>query len=111
MSGAKYRAKGNRVERELVTLHRALGVHAERYPLSGASRFRESGHDIDIYLHGRDAAPAVAEVKARKNGAGWTVIERQLGSFDALFLKSNNKPPLVVLPWRMWARLLARVVR
>jgi hypothetical protein len=109
MSGARHRRKGDRIERELFALHRALGIHAERYPLSGASRFRNSGHDLDIYINGPDAAPAVAEVKARKNGAGWTVIERQLGSFDVLFLKSNNKPPLVVLPWRTWVALLAKV--
>ena len=69
----------------LSALHRALGVHAERYPLSGASRFRNSGHDLDLYINGPDTAPAVAECKARKNGAGLdAVIERQLGSFDAL---------------------------
>ena len=111
MSGARHRQKGDRIEREIVALHRALGIHAERYPLSGASRFRNSGHDLDLYINGPDAAPAVAEVKARKNGAGWTVIERQLGSFDALFLKSNNRPPLVVLPWRVWTDLLAKVRR
>jgi hypothetical protein len=111
MSGACHRRKGDRIEREIVALHRALGIHAERYPLSGASRFRNSGHDIDLYINGPDAAPAVAEVKARKNGAGWTIIERQLGSFDALFLKSNNRPPLVVLPWRVWTDLLAKVRR
>jgi hypothetical protein len=48
MSGARHRRKGDRVERELVQLHRDLVVHAERYPLSGASRFRGSGHDVDI---------------------------------------------------------------
>ena len=49
MSGARHRQKGNRIERELVQRHKDIGVHAERYPLSGASRFRGSGHDIDIY--------------------------------------------------------------
>jgi hypothetical protein len=67
MSGARHRRKGDRVEREIVQAHTALGVKAERYPLSGASRFRGSGHDIDIYAFGADEAPLVAEVKARKN--------------------------------------------
>ena len=40
MSGARHRRKGNRVERELVQLHKALGVHAERYPLSGGQNAR-----------------------------------------------------------------------
>jgi len=77
--GARYRRKGDRIERELVSLHKALGIHSERYPLSGASRFRGSGHDIDIYLFGRDAAPLVAEVKARKSGGGFVQLERWLG--------------------------------
>ena len=61
MSGGRAsRDKGNRAERELVDLHKALGCHAERYPLSGSSRFRGSGHDVDLYLFGRDDAPLVA---------------------------------------------------
>jgi|SRR6516162_2743036 Holliday junction resolvase len=106
VSGAKHRRKGNRVEREVVALHKQIGVHAERYPLSGASRFRNSGHDLDLYVRGRDEAPLVAEVKARKNGTGFTTLETWLGEYDALFLKRNNAEPLVVVPWRVWATLL-----
>ena len=109
--GARHRRKGDRVEREIIEAHRALGIHAERYPLSGASRFRGSGHDVDLYLFGRDGAPAVAEVKGRKNGAGFTTLERWLGEYDALFLRRNHSEPLIVLPWRIWARLLERVRR
>jgi hypothetical protein len=36
--------------------------------LAELGRFSGSGHDIDIYVSGRDNAPAVAEVKARKKG-------------------------------------------
>jgi Holliday junction resolvase len=111
MSGAKHRRKGNAVEREIANRHRDLGIHAERYPLSGASRFRGSGHDLDIYLFGKDEAPLVAEVKARKDGDGFVTLEKWLGEFDCLFLRRNNTDPLVVLPWRMWARLLERVQR
>jgi Holliday junction resolvase len=111
MSGAKHRQKGDRVERSIVEAHKAMGVHAERYPLSGASRFRGSGHDVDLYLYGRDAAPAVCEVKSRKTGEGFTTLEKWLGEFDALFLKRNNAEPFVVLPWRTWAQLLGKVKR
>jgi hypothetical protein len=89
----------------------ALGVHAERYPLSGASRFRGSGHDIDLYVFGRKAGPLVAEVKSRRDGAGFTTLERWLGDFDALFLRRNHADPLIVLPWRLWARIVERVRR
>jgi Holliday junction resolvase len=108
MSGARHRRKGDRIEREIVDRHKKLGTHAERYPLSGASRFRGSGHDIDLYVFGSDQAPIVAEVKGRKDGAGFTTLEKWLGEFDALFLRRNNADPLIVLPWRVWARLLER---
>jgi len=108
MSGAKHKRKGDRCEREIVDAHKALGVHAERYPQSGASRFRGTSHDFDIYAHGRDEAPFVAECKARKDGGGFVQLERWLNSYDALFLKRNHADPLVVLPWRVWALLLTR---
>lgn len=111
MSGARHRQKGDRCERELVERHKALGVHAERYPLSGASRFRGSGHDIDIYAFGREEAPLVAECKARKNGGGFVQLERWMSEYDALFLRRNHADPMVVLPWRVWAALLAKVKR
>jgi hypothetical protein len=109
MSGAHDRRKGNRLEAEIVDLHKALCVHAQRVPLSGASRFRGYGHDIDLYLFGRDDVPAVAEVKGRENGAGFTTLERWLGDFDALFLGRNHADPLIVPPRRLWARILERV--
>lgn len=106
MSGARHRRKGDRIEREIVEAHCAVGVHAERYPLSGASRFRGSGHDIDIYAFGREAAPLVAECKARGNGGGFVQLERWLGEYDLLFLRRNNADALVLMPWRVWRRLL-----
>jgi Holliday junction resolvase len=111
MSGARHRRKGYRVERELVPMHRAIGLHCERVPLSGASRYQGNGADIDIYAFGTDEAPLVAEVKARRDGAGFATLERWLGEYDALFLRRNNADPLVLVPWRMWARLLEQVRR
>jgi len=111
MSGARHRRKGDRIEREIVEAHRAIGIHAERYPLSGASRFRGSGHDVDIYAFGTDEAPLVTEVKKRKGGAGFTQLERWLGDYDLLVLRRNRADPMIVLPWRAWARMLERVRR
>jgi hypothetical protein len=54
--GARHRRKGSPIEREIVALHKALGVHAERYPLSGAGLFRGSGHDVEVYALGCDEA-------------------------------------------------------
>ena len=111
MSGAGPRRKGDRLERELVARHKALGVPAERYPLSGASQFRGSRHDVDIYALGHNEAPLAAEVKARANGAGFATLEKWLGTYDALFLQRNGADPLVLLPWRVWARILGEVRR
>jgi Holliday junction resolvase len=109
--GARHRRKGDRLEREVVVRHRALGIHSERYPLSGASRFRGKGHDVDIYPFGPDEAPLVGEVKGRKNGSGFIRLEKWLGEHDALFLRKNKADPLVLLPWRVWALLLERLQR
>ena len=106
--GRASRAEGDRVERELVALHKAIGTNAERYPVSGASRFRGAGHDLDVYAFGRDETPIVAEVKSRKSCTGFTTIERCLGH-HVLFLKRNNADPIAVIPWRIWAQLLETV--
>ena len=108
MSGARHRRKGDRIEREIVDRHKALGIRAERYPLSGASRFRGSGHDVDVHALGPDEGPFVTEVKGRKNGAGFVTLEKWLGEYDCLFLRRNSAEAMVLLPWRVWAALLAR---
>lgn len=107
--GRGSRAKGDRIERELVKLHADIGVKAERVPLSGAARYRGNGNDLDVYAFGPHAAPLVTEVKARASGKGFATIERWLDDADALFLRRDRAEPLVVLPWRIWARLLSRL--
>jgi Holliday junction resolvase len=106
--GRTSQRKGGRVEREIVALHKDMGVYAERVPLSGASRYRGNGADVDIYPRGKDEAPFVCEVKSRKNGGGFVQLETWLADFDCLFLKRNNADPLVLLPWRVWRSLLQR---
>lgn len=107
MRGGKMaRNKGARIERELVDAHKKIGVHAERYPLSGATHFRGTGHDVDIYPYGAEEVPMVAEIKARKDGGGFAMLEKWLGEYDVLFLRRDRQDPLVVLPWRAWAHLL-----
>jgi len=93
------RDKGNRGERDIVARHLALGVHAERVPLSGACGGSFRG-DVEIENVGR------CEVKCRAGGAGFRVIEGWLGDNAALFLKRDRKTPLVLLPWETWERLL-----
>lgn len=58
----------------------------------------------DVYAFGPDGAPLVCEVKA--SGEGFATLERWLGESDALFLRRDRTDPLVVLPWRVWTRLV-----
>jgi Holliday junction resolvase len=111
LGGRRSWAKGNRIEREIVSRHAVIGIKAERYPLSGGSRFRGSGHDVDIYAFGKDEAPLVAEVKSRRSGAGFVTLEKWLGEYDCLFLRRDSTEPMVLLPWRVWVALLAMLRR
>lgn len=107
MPGRLSRDKGARIEREIVSRHLLMGVHAEKVPLSGQSAYRD-GVDVDIYPWGRDREPLVAEVKARASGGGFRMLERWLSNADLLILRRDRAEPLICLPWRTWARLLAR---
>lgn len=101
--------KGGRVEREIVALIRELGVECRKVPLSGALAKRlgdEYAGDVKLWPFGPDNAPLTLEVKARAGGAGFATLERWLGSCDALVLKRNGVPPMVAMPWTLWARLL-----
>ena len=86
--GKPSRDKGQRRERQVVALHTGFGVHAERVPLSGASRYQGNGSDLDIYPWGLEGPPLCGEVKARAGGAGFKTLERWLGENDCLFLRS-----------------------
>lgn len=107
--GASQRSKGLRAEREIVALHRELGIRCERVPLSGAAGYQNNSNDVDIYLERLQTGPLVAEVKARKGGEGFTMLERWLSTADLLFLRRDRKPPMVLLPWDTYERLLLKL--
>jgi Holliday junction resolvase len=109
--GARHRRKGDRCEREIVALHLALGVHSERVPYSGAMRYRGHSADVDVYALGREECPLVSECKSRKAGGGFVQLEKWLGEKRFAVSRRNHADPLVLLPWRVWVRLLERVRR
>jgi hypothetical protein len=94
------RQKGDRAEREIVHLHQAMGVPAQRVPLSGAAGGRFSG---DVWIEDWKA-----EVKCRGNGEGFITLERWLGENDLLFLRRDRKTPLVVLPWKTYEEIIKK---
>lgn len=101
MNGKMPRRKGNRIERELVALHRAAGIACERVPLSGSAGGSFAG---DLVIDGG----LRAEVKGRGNGAGFRTVERWLGGQDLLFLRQDRAAPLVVMPWAVYIGLMTR---
>lgn len=109
MSGAKHKQKGSRVEREMVHAHRRAGIKAARIPLSGAAGGEFSG-DIKLQITQQGLPDLVlrGEVKARRDGEGFKLLEGWLGQNDLLFLKRDRAAPLIVLTWDTWERLLVR---
>ena len=91
------RAKGYRAENGLVHKHREIGVPCERVPLSGGAGGGFSG---DLIVAGMRA-----EVKARASGEGFKTLERWLGDNEILFLRRDRSEPMVLLPWKTWARM------
>ena len=102
MSGGRAsRAKGNRVERELVRLRQDRGFTAQRVPLSGSARGRFGG-DISVPLLGVDRR---VEVKVR--GDGFRELYKWLDGADLLIVRSNRHEPLVILPMKFAAEIAA----
>jgi hypothetical protein len=99
--GRSPRAKGNRVERELVHILQRYGFAAERVPLSGAMRGRFGG-DLSVPLLGVDRR---VEVKARANGFGR--LYNWLAGRDFLIVRADRREPLVVVPLKLAAEIAA----
>jgi hypothetical protein len=98
--GKRSRTKGQRIEREIVTLHQDAGV-----PCCKTSRTGYTGYDLLV------ADTLRAEVKARSNGEGFATLERWLGDADLLFLRRDRQQPLVLLPWDVYLALLTGGLR
>jgi len=98
----------------MVNLHRSIGVFAERVPLSGGTDYQGNKEDLDVYLDGVRFAPLRGQVKGLKGPRGCKGVIDALGDADVLFMRFDAepgqrvKPPLVVMPWATWERLLLR---
>ncbi len=102
------RQKGAESEREVVQLHRDMGVYAERVPLSGAMAYQGNGEDVDVYPFGRDEAPLVCQVKRQRGDAGWKTILGQLGCAAVLFFRQDRGEWFVLMPLATYRRLLGK---
>lgn len=100
--GKSQRDKGGRVERGIVALFKDAGFEAERVPLSGGAG---GSYDGDVIIT-TPLGKRKAEIKARANGEGFKTIERWLGANDLLILKRDRQPPMIIIPFAEYARLL-----
>lgn len=99
MPGKHSRNKGARVEREIVALHDAIPVAAEK-----VSGMYKPGEDLCI------ADEFKAEVKARREG--FKLLKRWLEGNDLLFLREDGVThPMVVMPWETYERLIIGVTK
>ena len=101
--GRRSRRKGAEGEREVVALHRDMGVQAVKVPLSGATGY-QSGEDVDIHID--DGEPLRAQVKRQATDSGWKTILGQLGNACALFLHQDRGSWFVLMPLATYKRLL-----
>ena|SRR5215813_13194472 len=75
--GARHRRKGDRIERELVERHRALGVHAERYPLSGASHAKTAAMRYQNYFRIGRRGQMAKKTDRAASGGDWMAAENK----------------------------------
>jgi len=97
MSGGRSsREKGMRAERQIVELFRQVGLKAYRVPLSGISAGFKS--DVEVRI-GSQRLRFASKVRAKEFG----LLYRWLTGSDALVVKADRKPMLVVLPLEKFA--------
>jgi hypothetical protein len=94
--GKSQRAKGSRVERRILAMFNKLGFNGRRVGFLPALGIPTQG-DLDINgMH--------VEVKARKKGEGFKIIQNWLEGNDMLVLVANNREPLIVQTMSNWAK-------
>lgn len=91
--------RGDRFERQVVSLLRNAGIEANRVPLSGALGGEYSG---DI----KSPRLGIIECKIRDSQRGYTQIIEWLGNNQLLFLGVDYGEPLVVMPWKVFKEKL-----
>ena len=97
MSGGRSsREKGMRAERQIVELLRAFGFDAHKVPLSGAV----TGFESDVELR---VGNKVFRLESKMRAHGFGLLYRWLTGVDALIVKADRKPMLVVLPLEKFA--------
>jgi hypothetical protein len=62
--------------------------------------------DVDVGVLSNGQQLFTAEVKARRDGAGFKVLEGWLGDNDLLVLRRDRADPFVAMPWTTFIALM-----
>ncbi len=94
MGGKSAKVKGSKFERDIVKWHNDRSIPASRIPLSGALKGEYAG---DIKIGAEEALLGECKRRARAWGDLYDAINQDDDS-DIVFIRADNKPPLVVMP-------------
>lgn len=112
---SKSKQKGTRIENKIVKTHQDNDVPCKRVPLSGSVGGVLKG-DIVVgqeqeTLDEFENILFRGEVKSRKGGTGFTVLERWLGNNDFLFLHRNYQEPMVIMNMSTYLLLIKAFIK
>lgn len=93
------KAKGTRLEVEVVKLLEKQGIEARRQPGSGI--YPDFPHDVELKVNGKRY---IVECKARKSG--FATLDRWKGQADLLVVKVDRGDPIVYLPLRVLGEII-----
>ena len=99
MKARSAKAKGARLEVDVVKDLCAYGLQARRQPGSGI--YSDFPHDVEFRLNGKRY---IVECKSRKNG--FRTLDNWRKSADVLVLKADREPPTVYMPLSIFAEML-----
>ena len=99
MKAKSAKAKGYRLEKDVVRLLKAAGVEARQQPGSGI--YPDFLHDVALRVRGRRY---IVECKARKNG--FQTLDRWRGQADVLVVKVDRGEPMAYLPLSVLGQML-----
>lgn len=99
MNGKAPRQKGDRFERSCVNDLQALGIGAERIPMSGAMGGSFTG-DVTVPVQGVDR-----KIECKSRAKGWGDLYGWLPGNYALFIKRDRAETLVVMRLQDFAAL------
>jgi len=99
MKAASAKAKGTRLEAQVVKDFQLAGLEARKQPGSGI--YDAFPHDVELRLRGKRY---IVECKSRKNS--FQTLDNWLGKADLLVVKNDRAEPRVYLTWSAFIQML-----